>query len=97
MSDVFKALSDPTRRRILKLLKDQDLTAGEIAKRFPISKPAISKHLDILRNAELLSSTKEGQFIRYSINTSTLQTILGGFLDFFDQYGKETSLENEKQ
>lgn len=84
MSDVFKALSDPTRRKILKLLKEKDLSAGEIAQPFAMSKPAISKHLDILRNAELVDRKKDGQFVVYSINTTTLQNIVGDFLDFFE-------------
>lgn len=84
MSDVFKAISDPTRRKILAILKEKDLTAGEIAEPFEMSKPAISKHLDILKNANLISCQKNGQFLVYSINTSTLQNILGEFLNFFD-------------
>ena len=56
MGNVFKAISDPTRREILKLLNDKDLSAGEIAEHFDISKPALTKHLNILREAELVSS-----------------------------------------
>lgn len=97
MSDCFKALSDPTRRMILKLLKEQDLTAGEIAKHFDMSKPAISKHLELLYHADLVDRKKEGQYVRYSINVSTLQSILGGFLDFFDAYGVEKELEHDKK
>ncbi len=80
MSNVFKALSDPTRRRILQLLRDRDLTAGEIAGQFVISRPAITKHLELLRQAELVTSEKRGQFVVYSINLSALQAALGGFL-----------------
>ena len=76
MSNVFKALSDPTRRRILQLLRDRDLTAGEIAGQFVISRPAITKHL--------VTSEKRGQFVVYSINLSALQAALGGFLAYFD-------------
>ncbi len=85
MNKTFKALSDETRREILKLLSSKDMTAGEIADCFKISKPSISKHLDILREAELVTSEKKGQFIIYSINTSVLQEVLGGFLDFFSK------------
>lgn len=95
MSDVFKALSDPTRRKILQMLRNQDLPAGEIAEPFAMSKPAISKHLDILRNADLITSEKQGQFVRYSLNTSALQNTLGAFLEFFDNV-KEASV-NEKE
>lgn len=83
MVKVFKALSDKTRREILKLLNEKDMNAGEIASHFNMSKPAISKHLDILREAELISSEKRGQFLIYSINLSVLQEVLGNFLDVF--------------
>lgn len=76
MNNLFKALNDPIRRDILKHLRDRDLTAGEIADLFDISKPSISHHLDILRNAGLVSSEKQGQFITYSINTTVLDDIL---------------------
>ncbi|WP_053831139.1 autorepressor SdpR family transcription factor [Paraclostridium bifermentans] len=85
MGKVFKALSDETRREILKLLNKQDLSAGEIANHFDMSKPSISKHLDILRDAELISSEKKGQFVIYSINTSVIQEVLGNFLDIFQK------------
>ena len=81
MSKAFKALSDKTRREILKLLNNRDMSAGEIAEHFDMSKPSISKHLDILREAELVSSEKKGQFIIYSINTSVIQEVLGNFLE----------------
>ena len=88
MSKVFKALSDPTRREILKFLKRNDMSAGEIADCFTMSKPSISKHLDILREAELISSQKQGQFIIYSLNTTILQEALGEFLSFFEEEKK---------
>lgn len=83
MSKAFKALSDKTRREILKLLNDKDMSAGEIAEHFDMSKPSISKHLDILREAELISSEKKGQFVIYSINTSVIHEVLGNFLEIF--------------
>lgn len=76
MNAIFKALNDPIRRDILKYLREQDLTAGEIADKFDISKPSISHHLDILRNAGLVTSEKQGQFIYYSINTTVLDDML---------------------
>lgn len=82
---VFKALSDETRRKILKLLNEKDMTAGEISNHFNMSKPAISKHLDILKEAELISFEKKGQFLIYSINVSVLQEALGGFLEIFSK------------
>ena len=83
MSKAFKALSDKTRREILKLLNNRHMSAGEIAEHFDMSKPSISKHLDILREAELVSSEKKGQFIIYSINTSVIQEVLGNLLEIF--------------
>lgn len=85
MNRVFKALSDPTRRKILQLLRDRDLTAGEIASAFVISRPAITKHLELLRQAELVTSEKRGQFVVYSINLTALQAALSGFLTYFDE------------
>lgn len=89
MSKVFKALSDSTRREILALLRERDMTAGEIADQFDISKPAISKHLDILKEAELVSSEKKGLYRIYSINLTVLQETLSGFMNIFEK-------ENEK-
>lgn len=76
MNNLFKALNDPIRREILKHLREKDLTAGEIADLFHISKPSISHHLEILRQADLVSSEKQGQFIVYSINTTVLDDVL---------------------
>ena len=76
MGSVFKAISDPTRREILKLLNEKDLSAGEIAEHFDISKPA-------LREAELVSSEKQGNFVIYSINVTVLQQALSGFMSIF--------------
>ncbi len=76
MNHLFQALSDPTRRKILDMLKKKDLTAGEIADAFNISKPSISHHLDILKRANLVAAEKQGQFITYSINTTELDELL---------------------
>jgi DNA-binding transcriptional ArsR family regulator len=83
VANVFKALGDPTRREILKLLKEKDMSAGEISENFNMSKPAITKHLDILREAELISSEKKGLYVIYSINVSVLQEALSNFMEFF--------------
>ncbi|MEO6851616.1 MAG: autorepressor SdpR family transcription factor [Mucilaginibacter sp.] len=82
MNTLFKALNDPTRREILELLKDKDMTAGDIADKFSISKPSISHHLDLLRQAGLVVSVKEGQFIYYSINTTVMDEMLKWILQF---------------
>jgi ArsR family transcriptional regulator len=70
MNKLFKALNDPTRRQILELLAKEDMSAGDIADQFNMSKPSISHHLDLLRQAGLVESVKKGQFIYYSINTT---------------------------
>ncbi len=72
MDKLFKALNDPIRRRILEYLREKDLTAGEIAEHFSVSKPTISHHLDLLKQADLILPEKNGQFIIYSLNTSVL-------------------------
>ena len=78
---VFKALSDKNRRKIINLLKKKDMTAGEIADEFNISKPSISEHLKILKNANLISSERNGQFITYYLNTSVLEDVVSYFMD----------------
>ncbi|OXG08367.1 ArsR family transcriptional regulator [Flavobacterium araucananum] len=82
MNEIFKALNDATRREILELLKEKDLSAGEIADAFNISKPSISHHLDILKRADLITSQKNGQFIIYSINTTIMEDVLQWILTF---------------
>ncbi|MGN0559027.1 MAG: autorepressor SdpR family transcription factor [Acutalibacteraceae bacterium] len=76
MSDVWSALSDSTRRQILSLLKKQSMNAGDIAKHFNMTKPSISHHLNILKQADLVSSEKIGQNVIYTINTSVLEDVL---------------------
>ena len=75
----FTALSDPTRREILQLLKDKPLTAGEIAAQFDTSAATISHHLSILRDAGLVSDEKRGKYISYELNMSVVDEILGWF------------------
>lgn len=76
MQAIFKALNDETRRAIIELLKEGDMNAGEIAEHFNISKPSISHHLDLLKQADLVRSEKRGQFIFYSLNTSVIEELL---------------------
>ena len=76
MNDVFKALSDPTRREILQMLKEGDKNAGQIAAAFKIGKPSISHHLGILKAADLVQAERDGQNIVYSLNTTVFQDIL---------------------
>lgn len=82
MNLLFKALNDPTRRQILDLLRGGDLNAGEIAERFNMTKPSISHHLDLLRQAGLVESVKQGQFVNYSLNTTVLDELLAWLMRF---------------
>jgi ArsR family transcriptional regulator len=82
MNAIFKALNDVTRREILELLKVKNLSAGEIADHFNISKPSISHHLDILKRADLITFEKNGQFIIYSLNTTVMEDVLQWILTF---------------
>ena len=77
MDTLFRALDDPTRRRILELLRTRDMNAGEIAAEFSISKPSISHHLDLLKQAGLIVAERSGQFLVYSLNTSVLEDCIG--------------------
>jgi DNA-binding transcriptional ArsR family regulator len=89
MNDVFKALSDSTRRKILELLAKKDMNAGEIAEYFNISKPSISHHLTILKNADLISDERKGQNIVYSLNTTVFQDVVRWFFDITKSDGEE--------
>lgn len=76
MNDVFKAMNDPVRREILKMLRQGDMTAGEISARFDMTAPSISHHLDKLKRAGLVTTIKKGQFVLYSINTTIINDLL---------------------
>ncbi len=76
MNNVFKALNDPTRRKILKMLKKKDMTAGDIAAKFNMTAPSISHHLDKLKSAGLVTTVKQGQFVLYSINTTVVEDLI---------------------
>ena len=76
MSDVFNALSSPTRRQILSLLKARDMTAGEIADQLSVSKSTLSGHFNVLKAADLVTTEREGTTITYSLNTSVVEELL---------------------
>ena len=76
IQSTLKALSDPIRRQILDMLKADRLSAGEISEKFPVSGAAISKHLSVLKEADLIRDTREGKFIYYELNTSVLEEVL---------------------
>jgi ArsR family transcriptional regulator len=80
-NSVFKALADPTRRAILHLLRKEEMTAGDLAARFDMSKPTLSHHFAVLRDAGLVTSRREGQTIWYALNTTVLEDILSWTMD----------------
>jgi ArsR family transcriptional regulator, arsenate/arsenite/antimonite-responsive transcriptional repressor len=82
VNNLFKALNDSTRREILEMLKHSDMTAGDIADRFEMSKPSISHHLDLLRQADLVVSVKKGQFVHYSLNMTVMDEVLAWVVQF---------------
>lgn len=92
MNSIFKALSDPTRRKILEMLRENDMNAGEIADMFNISKPSITHHLNALKEAGLVSSEKVAQNVIYSLNTTVFQEAVKWLFDFA---GKQEEGESE--
>ena len=76
IQNTMKALSDPIRREILEMLRAGRLSAGEIAEKFPVSDAAVSKHLSVLKDADLIRDTREGKFIFYELNTSVLEEVM---------------------
>ena len=76
IQNTLKALSDPNRREILEMLKTGRFSAGEIAEKFPVSGAAVSKHLSVLKEADLIRDTREGKFIYYELNTSVLEEVM---------------------
>ena len=89
MGDAFKALADPSRRRILKLLSDGEMTAGDIAANFDMAKPSVSHHLNILKSAGLVSDERRGQNIVYCLNLTVFQELVKWFYDFGLVKGEE--------
>ena len=83
MNRVFKALSDPTRRRVLQLLRERPMTAGELADEFELSKPTMSAHFSVLREANLVDGQKKGTTITYRLKISVLEDALLGFAESF--------------
>ena len=83
MDRVYRALADPTRRRIIALLREREMTAGEIAEHFTVSKPTLSGHFAVLREAELVQSAKSGTSITYRLNLSVLEDAMALLLDAF--------------
>ena len=91
MNEVFRALGDPTRREILRLLRRADMTAGELAERFPLAKSTLSGHFNVLRQARLIVSERRGTTILYSLNLSAFEEAMSAVLDLLEprRRGKE--------
>ncbi len=88
MNEIFRALADPTRREVLRLLRARDLTAGEIAERFPLAKSTLSGHFAVLKQAGLIVAEKRGTTIVYSLNASALEDALGAAMEML-KIGKD--------
>ncbi|MBI1407228.1 MAG: autorepressor SdpR family transcription factor [Caulobacter sp.] len=83
MNRVFKALADPTRRKVLELLRQRPMTAGELSDHFAVSKPTMSAHFNVLREADLIDASKQGVSITYRLKLSVLEDALLGFAQTF--------------
>lgn len=92
MNEVFKALADPTRRKILQLLRAGEVSAGELAEHCDMSKPSVSHHFAVLKNADLITARRDGQNIFYALNTTAVEDLLALLLGLFSR-----SSDNGKQ
>src|SRR5262245_2233075 len=98
MNDAFKALADPTRRAILRLLRRGEMNAGELADRFGISKPSMSHHFAVLKAADLIAARRDGQQIYYSLNTTVVEDLLTAVWDLFPGIkGEDRGMPNGRQ
>ena len=95
MNDAFRALADPTRREILRLLRKGEMSAGELAERFDMTKPSMSHHFSVLKQADLVNTRREGQQILYSLNTTVMQDLTVLLWDLFST--KEISQGGQDQ
>lgn len=89
-NSAFKAIADPARREILRLLRAGEMTAGDLAGHFDMSKPTMSHHFAVLADADLITRRREGQTIWYGLNTTVLQDVLAWMLDLTDTDPKES-------
>jgi DNA-binding transcriptional ArsR family regulator len=95
MNEAFKALADPTRREILRLLRQGEMTAGDLAEKFDMSKPSMSHHFSVLKQADLVSARREGQQIYYSLNTTVAEDLLAIIWDLFSRGRDGEAKESE--
>jgi ArsR family transcriptional regulator len=97
MNAVFQALSDPTRREILRLLRERDMTAGELAERFPLAKSTLSSHFNVLKNAGLIVYERQGTSLVYSLNVSVFEEMLATLIAFFDTGDRERTRKERRK
>jgi len=93
LNQVFKALSDPTRREILRMLGEGERTAGELSERFPVSAPSMSHHFNVLKDAGLVSSRREGQQVIYVLSTTIFEDVLAALVDLFGQQAQPKGVD----
>lgn len=91
MNEAFKALADPTRREILQLLREKSMNAGDIADHFKISKPSISHHLNLLKQAGLVMDERQGQHILYTLHTTVVEDVIGWMFNILNKKDEEES------
>ncbi len=96
MDSVFRALSDPNRREILRLLRERDMSAGEIAERLPIAKSTLSGHLNVLKDANLVIASRAGTSIIYQLNVAAYEEIIAAILDLLG-VGRVDATDNEEE
>ncbi len=92
---VYKALADPTRRKILQLLRERDMNAGELAEHFDFAKPTLSRHFSVLQEADLIQGTREGNYIVYRLNVTVLEEAMMAMMEMFGLEARGTN--NEKR
>lgn len=96
-NEAFKAIADPTRREILRLLRKGEMTAGDLAERFDMTKPTMSHHFSVLKEADLLASRRDGQTIWYSLNTTVVQDLLAWAMDLIGDGDKKQTTPRQKE
>src|SRR5437868_6991804 len=97
MSEVFRALSDPTRRRVLQLLRQGPRSAGELSNQFDVSKPTMSAHFAVLKEADLVHAVKDGKSVIYHLKLSVLEEALLGFIDSFGLGAEAPGPKNKEE
>ncbi len=97
LQNTMKALSDPIRREILNILKEGRMSAGDIVERFDVTGAAISRHLSVLKDADLIRDRREGKFIYYELNASVLEEIMLWIADLRGDNGSENEFSEDKR